>query len=203
MKKRSFFLVLLFSGTIGFLFFNQLFGILIAGQKPPLPKLPSINSFKNLLDVRRFLQQPPAYPEKMILVSGIGSGNSDLTTKNVWATAMNDNLEARDYAEIGFCSIVLENASSVPWTGVAVSATFDVTMVQGKIQLVIRAFKDGGSIASRDIQQTSAGQYTVKTDPFVMEPGYKYVAKAYIACIPDSQQLSAGIGKILEIKWII
>lgn len=116
MKKSSFFIVLLFFGAIGFLFFNQLHGILTAGQQHPLPKLPKIYSFKNLLDVRRFLQQPPAYPEKDIFVSGIGSGNSDLATKNVWATAMNDNLEARDYAEIGFWSIALENASSMPWT---------------------------------------------------------------------------------------
>lgn len=203
MKKRSFFLVLLFSGTIGFLFFNQLYGILTAGQQHPLPKLPKINSFKNLSDVRRFLQQPPAYPEKDIFVSGIGSGNSDLTSKNVWATAMNDNLEARDYAEIGFWSISLENASSVPWPGVAVSATFDITMVQGKILVGIRVFKDKGNFTGRYIEQSSPGQYTVKTDPFVMEPGHKYDATAYIGCYPENQQLSAGIGKILEIKWLI
>lgn len=203
MKRRYFFPVFLFFGLIGSLFFNQFYGFLAAGQQHPLPKLPKINSFKSLLDVRRFLQQPLAYPEKEIFVSGISSGNADLTNKQVWATAINDNLEAKDYAEIGFSSIGLENASSMLWTGVTVSANFDVTMVQGKIQVGIRVYKDGGNFTGRYVWQNSSGQYTVKTDPFVMEPGHKYKATAYIGCYPENQQLSAGIGKILEIKWTI
>jgi hypothetical protein len=201
MKKLSVLLVVLFLASVGLVFFDQIHGTLAAWQAPVPVKQPRINLFKNVSDVRRFLQQPQAYPEKHIFVSGIGSGNSDLTTKQAWATAINDNLDARDYAEAGFWSIDLQNASSMPWTGVTVSATFDVTTVQGKIQVGIRVYKNRGNFTGRYVWQTSPGRYTVQTDPFVMEPGHKYEATAYIGCYPENQQASAGIGKVVEIRW--
>ena len=203
MRKHLSFLKFAFLGLIGLIIFNQFHNVLSAGQLRPLTKLPKIYSFKNLLDVRRFLQLPQSYPEKLSLFSGICSGNADLTTKQVWATAMNDGLEPKDYGEIGFSSISLENTSSMPWTGVTLSAVFDATMVQGNIQLGIRVYRDGVRFTGPYVWQYSSGQYTVKTDPFVMEPGHKYEAIAYVGCYPVNQQLAAVIVKIVEIKWTI
>ena len=203
MKRHRSFLKFLFLAMIGFLISNQFYNVLFAGQLRPPTKLPKIYSFMNLPDVRRFLQQPQAYPEKLTLFSGICSGNADLTTKQVWATAINDNLEPKDYGEIGFSSISLENTSSMPWTGVTMSAIFDAMMIQGNIQLGIRVYKDGARFTGPYIWQSSSGQYVVKTDPFIMEPGHKYEAIAYVGCFPDNQQLSAGIVKIVDIKWTI
>ena len=201
MKKLSVLLAALFTASVGLVLFDQAHGPLAAWQAPAPAKPLKLNLFKNVTDMRRFLQQPQAYPQKLIYFSGIGSGNSDLTTRQAWATAVNDSLDARDYAEAGFWSIDLQNASSMPWTGVTVSATFDVTTVQGKIQVGIRVFKNRGNFTGRYVWQTSPGRYTVQTDPFVMEPGQKYEATAYIGCYPESQQASAGIGRVMEIRW--
>jgi hypothetical protein len=202
MKKLSLLLASFVVMSAGLVFLSQVDGGWAASWQAPAPvKQPRINLFKNVSDIRRFLQQPQAYPEKSILVSGLGSGNSDLTTRRVWATAVNDSLEARDFAEAGFWSIDLQNASSMPWTGVTVSAVFDVTTVQGRIQVGIRVFKNRGNFTGRYVWQSAPGRYTVQTNPFVMEPGQKYEATAYFGCYPENQQASAGIGKVVEIKW--
>lgn len=201
MKKLSALLAIFLTACVGLVFFDRIVGASAAWQAPAPVRPLKLNLFRNVADARRFLQRPQAYPEKYILISGLASGNSDLTAKQAWATAVNDNLDARDHAEAGFWSIDLQNASSMPWTGVTVSATFDVATVQGRIQVGIRVFKNRGNFTGRQVWQTAPGRYVVQTNAFTMEPGQKYEATAYVGCYPEGQQASSVIGRVTEIRW--
>ncbi len=169
-------------------------------QKPRLPR--KVNSFADKRALIKFLQQLPAYPEKFISLSGLGAAESDLVTKEAWVTAIGDGRNPEDRAEAGFYTVTVENTSGVAWKA-TIKATFDVSMVQGQVELGIFVLRDRTNFDAPNLPVSSPGTYNVTTQAFDIEPNQKYTAFVRIACKPPKDQAAAGKAKIQDIKWNI
>ncbi|MCX8161321.1 MAG: hypothetical protein N3G18_10410 [Candidatus Saccharicenans sp.] len=165
-----------------------------------------IFSFNNKNDLVRFLQNPPAYPDKYLDPYGLGICEADLSTKEVWVAAINDARNPIDGARAGFHSVAIENTSGVPWKAV-VKASYELSTVQGALNLWLAINSpSGGGATAFYYRITSPGKYEASTDSlgsFEIKPGHKYYATAFIECIPRAGEVTGGQAKILEIKWTV
>lgn len=175
-------------------------------EKLKLRVPPKVFSFNNKNDLIRFLQNPPAYPDKYLDPYGLGICEADLSTKDVWVAAINDNRNPTDGARAGFYSVAIENTSGIPWKA-AVKASYEVLIVQGELNLWLAINSpSGGGANAFYFKVNSPGKYEASTNflgPFEIKPGHKYYASAFIECLPRTGEVAGGQAKILEIKWTV
>lgn len=162
-----------------------------------------IYSFNNRNDLIKFLLKPPAYPDKYVDHVGLGTSEADSSTKEVWAVAINDGRNPPDCAQAGFDSVAIENTSGIPWRAL-VKASFDVSMIQGGVNLWLAICSpSGGGATALYYTITSPGTHEAASNSFDIKSGHKYFATAFIECLPPKDQAAAGKARILDIKWNI
>jgi hypothetical protein len=171
-----------------------------APQKPRIPQ--KVNSFADKNAMIKFLQQVPAYPDKFVAQMGLAAGDADLSTHEAWATAINDGRGLADRVTAGFYTVTVENTSGVTWKA-AIKATFDVSIVQGQVEIAIPVYRDITNFAGRNMKITAAGTYELTTSSFDLEPGQKYHAIVEIFCNPAKDQAASAKAKIRDVKWNI
>jgi hypothetical protein len=120
--------------------------------KLPKPLKPSKTlSFSSMGELKLLLQQPPANPGTYRYAGGVSAVNADAINKHVWAVSLNDGLDPRDIADVGFQTTTLRNTGSFSPSGVTVTATANILKQQQpangwNISLMVKIFKDGDQL---------------------------------------------------------
>lgn len=174
-----------------------------------LSKPSKILNFNSTGELKLLLQQPPAYPGIINVVSGLTAVNADPVSKRVWAVSMCDAHEPFDQCDVGFQTTTLRNTGSSSVSGVTVTVTANMLKLQSangwNIQLEVIIFKDGRPML--DICSTQrvnqSGTQSVTSLPFTMEPNHDYCAVGEIQCAsgPTEGEIVSVMADITDIKW--
>jgi hypothetical protein len=141
--------------------------------------------------------------EEYTNVQGAAAAGVSVTAKKAWAAAlMAPGTQAQ--ARAGFGTAPISVASTV--AGARVKATFNVSeVIGGTTNVVVRVRRSdaSGDVAKKEGWVTSAGTITVTTDPFTLQPGAQYEARAFVYTWAHGAgtDVRAIVATISDIKW--
>lgn len=141
--------------------------------------------------------------QKYTSVQGAAAAGVDVGARKAWAAAlMAPGPQAQ--ARAGFITAPISVGSSV--AGAKVKATFNVSeRVGGTTMVVVDVRRSGtpGTIAVKEGWVTSTGTLTVMTDPFTLQAGAPYEARAYLYAWAHGtgSEVRALVATISDIKW--
>jgi hypothetical protein len=115
-------------------------------------------------------------------------------------------------ANAGFKSNSLQNSGTTDWTGVTITAAFEVSTYQGVIMFNVAAEENTGSgwtTCAEGKMIANAGMTNPRvatSSPFTMKPGAKYRGRAWLSLERAYNRASPGraigcSGKITSIKF--
>ena len=153
------------------------------------------------------LFQPSLFPETIKSVVGMASVITNPKTGEMWAISMSGNPYYNPNNGIaGFVSGSLMNTGTTPWTGVTVTANFEIITMTGCTEIhVARDEKVGNTYVKDNEDYTwlcSPGVYTLTSKPFTMKANTEYKGRAWIVNLPLDKNKANGVyGKITSIRF--